>query len=160
MRRAFLIATAVTTAGFVLFGLLSFGLLAAARAGDVLTKKQFLEAANATCEDAYQAIDAALEEQFAGLGENAEPSAAQIEAGVASIVEILRTAAAEVKALVGPPALERKVKRFLRQFRAVVGKFVADPQAAFAEELSGYPFAKPDRLARKIGLDACVQRND
>jgi hypothetical protein len=160
MRRPIMIAAAVTTAGFVLVGLLSFGLFAAARAGDTLTKKQFLEAANATCEDAYRAIDAALEEQFADVGENAAPSAAQIEAGVASVVEILRDAAAEVNALVGPPALERKVKRFLSRFRAVVGEFEADPQGAFAEELSGYPFAKPDRLARKIGLDACVQRND
>jgi len=155
MRRSILLAAAIATAGFVLFGF-----AAPVNAGQALTKKQFLKAANATCKDAYRAIDAAFEEHIADLGENAEPSAAQIEAGVASVVEILRAAAAEVKALVGPPALERKVKRFLDQFRAVVAEFEADPQAAFAEELSGYPFAKPDRLARKIGLRSCAQRGD
>ena len=152
MRRSILLATTVV------LSVVAFA--ATAGAGEALTEKQFLKQANATCKDAYQEIDAALEEQFADLGENEEPSAAQIEAGVASIVEILRTAAAEVKALVGPPALERKVKRFLGQFRAVVAGFEDDPEGAFEAELSGYPFAKPDRLARKIGLTSCVQRGD
>jgi hypothetical protein len=54
--------------------------------------------------------------------------------------------------------LERKVDTFLDQFNAVVDRFETDPQSAFGEALSGYPFAKPDKLARKLGLTACVQR--
>jgi hypothetical protein len=57
-----------------------------------------------------------------------------------------------------PGALEQKVDSFLDRFNAVVDQFEADPQSAFAEELSGYPFVKPDKLARKIGLKECVQR--
>ncbi len=152
-RRRTLLTAAIATVTFTLFGFAD-----AAGAGDALTKKQFLKEANATCKDAYRAVDAAFEEQFAEFGENAEPSAAQIKAGVAILVEHLRGAAAEVKALVGPPALERKVTRFLKQLRAVVARFDDDPRGTFAEELSGYPFAKADRLAREIGLTACVQR--
>ena len=152
MRRSAMLATAIAGTALALTAFTD-----AAGAGETLTKQRFLKAANATCKDAYRAIDAAFEEQFADLGEN-EPSAAQIEAGVASVVEVLRAAVADVDALVGPAPLERKVGRFLDQFGAVLAEFEADPQGAYAEELSGYPFAKPDKLARKIGLRSCAQR--
>lgn len=153
MRRSTLLAAAIATAVLV-----PLGFTPLAGAGETLTEKQFLKAANAACRDAYRAIDSAFEEQFAGQSENEEPTAAQIEAGVASLVENLRGAAVDLRALVGPPALERKVKRFLTRLRAVLARFEDDPQATFAQELSGYPFADADRLARKIGLTACAQR--
>jgi hypothetical protein len=144
---------AVVTVGLAVTGLAGVG-----AADESLTKKQFLKNANATCKKMYKAVDANFEEQFAGLKENAEPSPAQIEEAVAGFVQILRAAAADVEALQGPAALEEKVDAFLHRFNAVVDKFEADPQSAFAEELSGYPFAKPDTIARKIGLKECAQR--
>jgi hypothetical protein len=127
-------------------------------AADQLSKKQFLKAANAICKKAFKAIDATFERQFAGLEEDEEPSAAQIEAGVAGLVGTLQGAATDIEELQGPAALEQEVNTFLGRFTAVVDQFEADPESAFAEELSGYPFAKPDKLARKIGLKECVQR--
>jgi hypothetical protein len=154
MRRParFFIATVVTV------GLTGTGLAGVGAADEPLSKKQFLKEANATCQKMHKAIDANFEEQFAGLEENAKPSPAQIEAGVAGLVAIFRGAATDVEALQGPAALEQKVDTFLDRFNAVVDEFEADPQSAFAEELSGYPFAKPDKLARRIGLTECAQR--
>jgi hypothetical protein len=144
---------AVVTVGLTVTGLAGVG-----TAEELLSKKQFLKNANATCKKMYKAVDANFEEQFAGLKENAEPSPAQVEAAVAGFVQILRAAASDVEALQGPAALEKKVDAFLDRFNAVVDKFEADPQSAFAEELSGYPFAKPDKIARKTGLKECAQR--
>jgi hypothetical protein len=155
MRRSgiFFIATVVVTAG-----LPASGFAGVAAAEELLDKKQFVKAANARCKKMHKAIDANFEEQFAGLEEDAEPSPAQVEAGVARLIEILGGAATDVEALQGPAALEEKVDAFLDRFNAVVDKFETDPQSAFAEELSGYPFAKPDKIARRIGLKECVQR--
>lgn len=154
MRRpAMFLTTAVVTVGLTATGVAGV----AAAAGEQLSKKQFLKEANATCKKAYKALDANFEDQFAGLEEDEERSPAQIEAGIAGLVEILRGAATDIEALQRPAALEQKVDKFLDRFNAVVDEFEADPQSAFAEELSGYPFAKPDKLARKIGLKECSQ---
>lgn len=154
MRRpaVFFAATAVTV------GFAATGFAGVAAAGEQLSKKQFFKEANATCKKAYRAIEANFEELFAGLEEDEEPSPAQIEAGVAGLVEIFQGVATDIEALQGPATVEQKVDTFLDRFNAVVDEFEADPQSAFAEELSGYPFAKPDKLARKIGLKECVQR--
>ena len=145
-------ATAVTV------GLTVTGLAGTAAAEEQLSKKQFLKQANALCKDAFTALDAGLSEQFAGLGENEEPSRAQIEAAVGSLVEILGGAATDIEALAGPVALERKVDTFLDRFTTVVDAFDTHPRSTFAEELSGYPFAKSDAFAKKIGLQGCAQR--
>ena len=137
------------------------GLAGAAGAGTnevELTKQEFRKAANATCTTAYRDVNTVFEQELAGLSGDDRPTPAQIETVIGSVVEILDAAATDVRALVGPPALERKVDRFLRQFEAVVAKFETDPTGMFEEELSGYPFAKPDATARKIGLGRCVQR--
>ena len=131
---------------------------AAAGSGEELTKKQFLKAANATCKDAYEEVDAVFEEQIERLGANQTPTAGEIETVIASVTGILDTAAADVEALVGPAALERQVDRFLNLFNKVVAKFEDDPQGMFEKELTGYPFEKPDTFARKIGLGRCAQR--
>ena len=155
MRRSaiFFIATVVATSG-----LTAAGLAGVAAADELLNKKEFLKQANAICKKMHKAIDEAVEEQFAGLEEDAEPSPAQIEAGVAAFIVTWRGAAADVEALQGPITLEKKVDAFLDRFNAVVDTFEANPQATFAEELTGYPFAKPDKVARKIGLRECLQR--
>ena len=139
-------------------GLNAPGAAGMAAGDEQLSKKDFLEEANAVCKEAWGEVDAAFEEQFASAGGDGELSPEQIEAAVAAAVENLGGMAASLEALQGPVSLERKVDKFLERFEAVVSEFEADPQAAFAEELSGYPFAKPDKLARKIGLKRCAQR--
>ena len=108
MRRSiiFSIATVVVTAGLTVSGLAGL-----AAADELLNKKQFLKAANARCKKMHTAIDANFEEQFAGLEQDAKPSPAQIEAGVAGLIEILRGAATDVEALQGPPPLRRRSTR-------------------------------------------------
>jgi hypothetical protein len=139
-------------------GLTAAGFAGVAAAGEQLSKKQFLKEANAACKEMYKAIDANFEEHFAGFEADEQPSPAQIEVGIAGAVEIFHAAATDIEALEGPAALEQKVDKFLEQFNTVVEEFDADPQSAFAEELIGYPFAKPDKVARRIGLKECVQR--
>jgi hypothetical protein len=123
-----------------------------------LTSKEFRQSANETCADAYADINDVFEEELAGLQGGESPSEAQVEAAIGSVVEILDAAATEIRALVGPPAFERKVERFINQFDTVVARFEDDPKGMFEEELTGYPFKKPDRTARKLGLARCVQR--
>ena len=155
MSRSTLLAALLAT--FSLSGMALSG-VAVAGTDEALTKKQFLKAANATCTDAYRQIDATFDEELSDLSGNEQPSKAQIEAIIGSVTQILDTAAADVEALTGPAAIEKKVDRFLTQFDRVVTKFEDDPQGMFEEELSGYPFEKPDGLARTIGLGRCAQR--
>jgi hypothetical protein len=133
-------------------------LAAPAVAGEPLTRKQFLQAANRVCEQAYESIDAAVDVALEGVAPDEEPSSAQIEDAVAGVVTILDNAADEVDALQGPAKVEKQVAKFLKQFNAVVADFEDDPQAAFEEETTGYPFKKPDNTAKKIGLTDCAQR--
>jgi len=123
-----------------------------------ITRKEFVQSANETCATAYEDIDEVFEEELAGLEGGETPSESQVRAAVGRVVEILDQAATEIEALVGPPAFEARVQRFVSQFNAVVAKFEDDPKGMFEEELTGYPFAKPDKTARKLGLARCVQR--
>jgi hypothetical protein len=148
-----LLLATVVSAGFAITNLGSVAV-----AGDQLTKKQFLKAGNATCRRMWKAVEANFAEQFAGLEENEQPTPAQIDAAVSGLVEMLKSAVTDIEALQGPAGLEQKVDKFLDRFSAVVDEFEAKPQSAFEEELSGYPFAKPDKLASSVGLRACVQR--
>jgi enamine deaminase RidA (YjgF/YER057c/UK114 family) len=156
MKRLSVLAIGLATSGMLVVGLA--GPVGAGTNELELSKKEFLQQANATCDQAYIDLEAALREDLAGLEANDTPSQAQVEAAVASVVEILDGAATDVKALVGPPALEQKVDKFLKQFNAVVKRFEDDPKAAFEAELSGYPFKKPDKTAKKLGLKSCAQR--
>lgn len=105
----------------------------------------------------YKAIDINFEEHFRPRGERAAIACAD-QGRSCRLGGDPPGSATDIETLQGPAALEQKVDTFLDRFNAVVDEFEADPQAAFAEELSGYPFAKPDKLARKIGLNECVQR--
>jgi hypothetical protein len=123
-----------------------------------LTKQEFRQSANETCADAYDEINDVFQEELAGLQGGESPSEAQVEAAIGSVVEILDAAATDIRALVGPPRFEAKVERFIDQFDEVVAEFEDDPKGMFEEELTGYPFKKPDRTARKLGLSSCAQR--
>ena len=82
----------------------------------------------------------------------------KIEVAIARLVRHLPRGGRRHRSVRGPVALERNVDSFLDRFDAVIEP-VWRPihQDNIAEEVSGYPSAKPDKLARTIGLKECIQ---
>ena len=142
------------TATILTLGLSAVGFAGVAAAGDQLTKKQFLKEGNAICKAARKDFFVVVDMAFAGLDENAEPPPEVIEAVVAVGIPILQDGFDNIEALEGPASLEKKVDKLVDQYTAILDGFEADPQSA---EDGSAPFAKPDKLARKIGLKQCAQ---
>jgi hypothetical protein len=150
MRRS----TTFFTATVLTLGLTAVGFAGVAAAAEQLSQKEFLKQGNTICKGATKEINAVFERVFAGLGKNEQPTPEAQQAALDGAVPIFRGALDEIDALKGPAGLEKKVVKLLDQYNAVVDGFEADPQTAFGD---ANPFAKPDKLARKIGLKQCVQ---
>ena len=150
MRRSTtLLAATVLTLGFA-----TAGFAGVATAGEQLSKQQFLKAGNSICKAANQGINAVFEEAYAGLDQNTQPPPAAVEAAVGGAIPIFRDALASIDELKGPASLEKSVGKLIDQYNAVVDKLEADPQLAVTQN---DPFAKADKVARKIGLKECGQ---
>jgi hypothetical protein len=151
MRRS---ATVLTATGLTL-GFATAGFVGVATAGEQLSKQQFLKAGNSICKVANQGIDAVFEQaDLGGLDGNTELQTAAAKAAVGSALPILRAALDEIDGLDGPASLEKKVDKLLDQFNAIVDDLEADPQSAVTQD---DPFAKPNKVARKLGLKECDQ---
>ena len=59
-----------------------------------------------------------------------------------------------IVALQEPKSLRRDVKKFAAEATAAIESIEADPQAAFAGPND--PFAKANKVARRLGLKACA----
>ena len=143
------------TATVLTLGLTAAGFAGVAAAADQLSQKEFLKQGNTICKGANKQIDAVFKQVFAGLGKNEQPTPEAQQAALDGAVPIFRGALSEIDALKGPASLEKKVAKLLDQYNAVIDGFEADPQTAFGQGPD--PFAKPDKVARKIGLKQCGQ---
>jgi hypothetical protein len=147
--------TALLTTTVVTLAVGVGGFAGVAVAGEQLSRKEFLKEGNAVCKAATQEINAVFEQAFAGLGENEEPTEEQFAAAAAGAVPVFRTALDEIDGLEGPASLEKQVGKLLGQYNAVVDDIEADPAIGFSSETD--PFAKADKLAKKVGLKQCAQ---
>jgi hypothetical protein len=119
-----------------------------------LSESQWKKQANAVCKQTNKDLDQIGNEVFAGVGENQEPSAEQINAWVDEFVPIVEDAVASIDALNEPKALKSNLRKFKAEVKKTLTAIEADPQGIFAG--SNDPFAKVDKYARKLGLKACA----
>jgi hypothetical protein len=119
-----------------------------------LSETQWKKQANAVCKHANQDIEELNNEVFAGVGENEQPSTEQVSAWVERFAPIVRKAIATIAALNEPKALRSTVKKFKAATSQAVTEIATDPVAAFDYEHD--PFAKVNRIAKKLGLKACA----
>jgi len=142
----------------VTIGLATAVFAGAAGAGSTLSKKEYLKQGNSICKGANQQLNAFFEEFFKGFKEGDVPSPDQQRQAVDGAIPIFTTAIDAVEALEGPPAFDKKIGKLLDQYRAVLDKIDADPSVAFGQNAKD-PFAKPNKLAKKLGLKECAQDN-
>lgn len=118
-----------------------------------LTEQQFKKQGNAICKQVNADIDAAAKEAFAGLGDNDQPSEAQLESFVGTFVPAIEGALASIKELQAPSSLKANLTKFEAAVADALSKLDADP-SLLADEKND-PFSKADKLAKKLGLKAC-----
>lgn len=147
-RCTLLLVTLVSTASFAA---VSAG---PAAAGEQLTKKELQQEANQFCEVANTALGEAFAAVFEGLPENVELPSEAVEAAVDAGLPIFREVLDAVDRLDGPSAFEKKVDKMLDQYRAVADDIEDDPTLAFDE---ADIWVKPDKVAKRLGLDDCIQ---
>jgi hypothetical protein len=117
-----------------------------------LSEQQWRKQANSVCKQANKDLDAIGNETFAGLGENEEPSAEQQAAFAAQFVPVIEEALTAIGALKEPNALKDDVKKFESAVSETIAAIEADPSLLVGNT---DPFAKVDKIARRIGLKAC-----
>jgi hypothetical protein len=119
-----------------------------------LSESQWKKQANAVCKQTNKDLDQIGNEVFAGVGEQQEPSAEQINAWVDEFVPIVEDAVSSIDALNEPKSLKSNLKKFKAEVNKALTAIEADPQGVFAG--NNDPFKKVDKYARKLGLKACA----
>ena len=118
-----------------------------------LSESQWKQQGTAVCKQVNKDLDAIQKDVFAGLGKNEKPSADQFDAFVAQFVPVIEGAVASIDALNEPKSLQSGVKKFDAAVADALATIEADPEAAFSGD---DPFAKANKVAKKIGLRACA----
>lgn len=137
-------------ASIVAVVVLSAGIASAAPLSESQWKKQ----ANAVCKQVSKDLDGIEEEAFAGLGESEQPSPEQFTAFVVLFVPVIEDGVASIDALNEPKSLKSGVKKFKVAVTEALATIEADPVGVLSGDTD--PFAKVNKVARKIGLKACA----
>lgn len=119
-----------------------------------LTPKQWKKQGNAICTATNAKIAAIEGDVFAGTSDDAEPTDEQIQAFVVEFVPVIDDAVSEIVALDEPVKLRKGVKQFAAAVEDTLTTIQADPSAAFLGDED--PFAKANKVARKLGLTVCA----
>lgn len=119
-----------------------------------LSEQQWKKEGNAICKQLNKKLDGIGNEVFAGLGKNEQPSAEQVKAWVPQFTAAVQDAVASIDGLKEPAALTTDVKKLKAAVNDTLATIQADPSVLFDEKNNA--FAKPDKIARKIGLKACA----
>lgn len=119
-----------------------------------LSEKEWKQQGNAICEQINTELETAGDAAFAGLGEDGEPTEAQMQAFAAQFTQVINDGVASIQALEEPASFKKNVKKFAAAVKVVLTKIEADPTVIFNEKSD--PFAKVDKVARKLGLKTCA----
>jgi gas vesicle protein len=118
-----------------------------------LSEEKWRKQGNKICKQVNQDLEEIAQEVFAGLRPGKEPSDEQLTAYVAQFVPAIEGAVSSIDALNEP----KSVKKDLKKFKAAVGQALdtieADPGAVTG---SKDPFAKVDKIGKRLGLKACT----
>ena len=119
-----------------------------------LSESQWKKRANAVCTQVNKDIDQLTSEVFPSVDERNNASPEQVSAWVERFAPIVRDAIAAIDGLREPKSLQRSVKKFKVAISEAVAEIEHDPVQAFNYEHD--PFAKPNKIAKKLGLKACA----
>jgi hypothetical protein len=119
-----------------------------------LSEKEWKQQGNAICDQVNTDGEAAANTAFAGLGDNEEPSEAQVQAFAEEFVPILKDAGLQINALDEPASLKKNVKKFQATLQVTLAKITDDPTVLLNDKSN--PFAKLDKIALKLGLKTCA----
>ena len=151
MRRFRALVTVLIVSGLAA---LAFG--GVASAGEQLSKKEYKAEINDLCVAANEDLNAAFEEIFTDFEE--EPTPEQQQAAADAGLPIFRQMLDDIEDLDGPDALKKKVDKLVDGYRDVADQIEDDPSVVFSADPDAEdPFVKPDKQARKLGLDECAQ---
>jgi hypothetical protein len=117
-----------------------------------MSKKEFIKAADDLCRQSDILLDAAAAENFAGVGEDEQPSPEQLDAYVTDVEPVLRQLVDSLRALPKPKKDKKKLKKIFNLVEDAVDTVVDDPTVFLTDE---DPFAKADRAAHKYGFKVC-----
>jgi hypothetical protein len=119
-----------------------------------LSKAEFVKQGNAICAKGNEEIEEGFEEfgKEHGLSEKKEPSKAELEEAVETVVVPKITKELESIRALGPP--DEEAEAALDAAEEALEKGEEDPSQFFKEENAG-PFAKANKLAREYGLTKC-----
>jgi Txe/YoeB family toxin of Txe-Axe toxin-antitoxin module len=118
-----------------------------------LSKDQWLKKGNAICKQVNKDINAIANDAFAGLKKNQKPSAEQAAAFADRAGPKIEQAILKIDALEEPKSLRNDVKKFLAAASEVLAKLQSDPLVIVNDR---DPFAKANKIARKVGLTVCA----
>lgn len=119
-----------------------------------LSEAQWKKQANAVCKQTNKDINKIDHEVFAGLGPNEEPSDELKAAFLARFVPEIEGAVTSIDTLAEPAALKKDIKSFKAAVAKALSALEADPATGFGG--GNDPFAKVDKIARRLGLKACA----
>jgi len=118
-----------------------------------LSEQQWRKRADAVCKQVGQDLDEIGSQVGPNLGPNELPSAEQFGAFMEQAGPVFEQAIADIDALDEPKALKKDVKKFEVATAAAVARLQADPSLLAG---SSDPFAKANKIAKRLGLKNCA----
>lgn len=146
----------VVVTALLTLGLATAAFAGTAAAGGELSKKEYKAEINDRCVTANEDLNAVFEEIFTDFEE--EPTPEQQQAAADAGLPIFRQMLDDIEDLDGPNALKKKVDKLVDGYRDVADQIEDDPSIVFSSDPDAEdPFAKPDKQAKKLGLEECAQ---
>jgi hypothetical protein len=118
-----------------------------------LSERQWRQQADAVCKQVGKDLDELGSQVAPELGQNDQPSVEQFAAFMDQAGPVFEQALAAIDDLNEPKALKKDVKKFEVATAAAVIRLQADPSLLAG---SADPFAKANKIARRLGLKNCA----
>ena len=118
-----------------------------------LSERQWRQQANAVCKQVGKDLDELGSQVVPELGQDDQPSVEQFAAFMDQAGPVFEQALAAIDDLNEPKALKKDVKQFEVATAAAVTRLQADPSLLAG---SADPFAKANKIARRLGLKNCA----
>ena len=118
-----------------------------------LSERQWRQQADAVCKQVGKDLDELGSQVAPELGQNDQPSVEQFAAFMDQAGPVFEQAFAAIDDLNEPKALKKDVKKFEVATAAAVIRLQADPSLLAG---SADPFAKANKIARRLGLKNCA----
>jgi Txe/YoeB family toxin of Txe-Axe toxin-antitoxin module len=118
-----------------------------------LSEEKWRKQGNKICKQVDKDLNEIGKEVFAGLGPDEKPSDEQFTAYVAQFVPAIEGGVSSIDALNEPKSVKKDLKKFKAAVAQALETIEADPTALAG---SKDPFAKVDKIGKRLGLKECT----